>query len=36
MITNLRNFDYQTNSPCQYQRKGKEKSMENIDADVRM
>ena len=36
MITNLRSFDCQTNSPCQYQRNCTEKSMENIDTDVRV
>ena len=34
MIANLRGFDCYTNSPCQYQRKCTEKSMENLDTDV--
>ena len=34
MITNLRSFDYWINSPCQYQRKCEEKSMEKMDTDV--
>ena len=36
MITNLRGFDCQTNSPCQSQRKWIEEIMENTDTDVRM
>ena len=35
MITNLRCFDCKTNSPCQDYRKCIEKSMENMDTDVR-
>ena len=35
MIANLRGFDLQTNSPCQYQKKHMQKSMENVDTDVR-
>ena len=34
MITNTRSFDLQINSPCQYQKKYIEKSMENVDTDV--
>ena len=34
MITNTRSFDLQINSPCQYQKKQIEKSMENVDTDV--
>ena len=29
-------LDYQTNSPCQYPRKYKENSMENMPTDVRV
>ena len=36
MITTYRSFDCQTNSPCQYERKCIEKSMENMDVDVRV
>ena len=36
MIANLRGFDYQTNSPYQYQRKHLEESMRNIDTDVKV
>ena len=36
MITTQRSFDCSTNSPCQYQRKCIGKSMENMDADVRV
>ena len=36
MIVNLRSFDFYTNSPCQYQRKCVEKSLENMHADVRV
>ena len=35
MIAYLRGFDLQTNSPCQYQKKHMQKSMENVDIDVR-
>ena len=34
--TNLWSSDCQMNSPCQYQRKCIEKSMENMDTDVRV
>ena len=36
MITNVRSFDLQINSPCQYQKKYIEKSMENLDTNVRV
>ena len=36
MIANLRCFDCKTNSPCPDVRKCIEKSMENIDTDVRV
>ena len=36
MIANLRGFDLQTNSPCQYQKKHMQNSMENVDTDVRV
>ena len=36
VIANLRSFDCNTNSPCQYQKKGIQKRMENVDADVRV
>ena len=36
MIINLRNFDCSVNSPCQYQRKCMDKSIANIDTDVRV
>ena len=36
MIATHRSFDCQTNSPCQYERKCIEKSMENMDVDVRV
>ena len=36
MIADLRGFDCYTNSPYQYQRKWTEKSVENIDADVKV
>ena len=36
MTANLRSFDLQINSPCQYQKKHIEKSVENIDNDVRV
>ena len=35
MITNLRSSDCYTNFPCQYQRKCKKNSMENMETDVR-
>ena len=34
MTANLRSFDLQINSPCQYQKKHIEKSVENMDNDV--
>ena len=34
MIVNLRSFNYETNSPCQYQRKCIESSLENMDTEV--
>ena len=34
MIANVRSFDFKTNSPCPYQEKFTEISMENIDTDV--
>ena len=34
MITNTRSFDLQISSPCQYQKKQIEKSIENVDTDV--
>ena len=36
MPDNLRSFDLQMNSPRQYQKKHTEKSMENMDTDVRV
>ena len=36
MPDNLRSFDLQMNSPCQYQKKHTEKSTENMDTDVRV
>ena len=36
MPDNLRSFDLQKNSPCQYQKKHTEKSTENMDTDVRV
>ena len=36
MITDLKGFDCYSNSPFQYKRKNVEKSVENIDADVRV
>ena len=36
MIVNLRSFDCSMNSPCCYQRKCVEKSMENLYTDVRV
>ena len=36
MIANPRGFDLQMNSPCQYQMKHMEKSMENMDTDVKV
>lgn len=36
MIAKLRNFDFNTNFPCQYQRKSREKIMENMDTNVRV
>ena len=36
MIANLGSFDLLMNSPCQCQRKSIEKSVENIDTEVRM
>ena len=36
MIANLNSFDFQMNSPCQWQKKHMEKSMENMDTDVRV
>ena len=36
MFTNLRSFDHQMNSPCQFQEKDMEKSRENMDTDVRV
>ena len=36
MIAYLRGFDLQTNSPCQYQKIHMQKSMENVDIDVRV
>ena len=36
MTANLRSFDLQINSPCQYQKKHIEKSVENIDNNVRV
>ena len=36
VIAKLRSFDCYTNSPCQYQKKGIQKRMENVDADVRV
>ena len=35
IISNERFFDFYTNSPFRNQRKRTEKSMENVDADVR-
>ena len=35
-MANLRKFDCETNSPCQYWRKCIEKSIENMDTDVRV
>ena len=34
MIINLRSYNYVTNSPCQYQRKCIESSLENMDTEV--
>ena len=34
MPDNLRSFDLHMNSPCQYQKKHVEKSMENMETDV--
>ena len=36
MIANLIIFDYETNSPGQYQRKYIAESMRNMDSDVRV
>ena len=36
MPDNLRSFDLHLNSPCQYQKKHVEKSMENMETDVRV
>ena len=36
MIANLRSIDLQINSPCPYQKKNTEVSMENIETDVRV
>ena len=36
MTANLRSFDLQINSPCQYQKKHIEKSVQNMDCDVRV
>ena len=36
MIANPRSFDRFTNSPFQYERKCKEKDIENMDSDVRV
>ena len=36
MITDLKGFDCYSNSPFQYQRKNVERSIENIDTDVRV
>ena len=36
MIANLRSFDLQVNSPCQYQKMHIEKSIQNMDTDVRV
>ena len=36
MTANLRSFDHQINSPCQYQKKHTEKSVENMDRDIRV
>ena len=36
MTANVRSFDLQINSPCQYQKKHIEKSVKNIDNDVRV
>ena len=36
MITNPKSYDCETNSPCQYRRKCTEKSIENMDAGVRV
>ena len=36
MPDNLRSFDLQLNSPCQNQKKHVEKSMENMETDVRV
>ena len=36
MTANLRSFDLQINSPCQYQKKHIGKSVENMDNDVRV
>ena len=36
MINTLRGFDCLTNSPCQYQRKCIENSVENMGTDVRV
>ena len=36
MIANLSSFDFQMNSPCQWQKKCMEKSMENMDTDIRV
>ena len=33
-IANLRSFDLQINSPCQYQKKQIESSMRNVDTDA--
>ena len=36
MIANLSSFDFQMNSPCQWPKKHMEKSMENMDTDIRV
>ena len=36
MITNPKSYDCETNSPCQYRRKCTEKSIENMDAGLRV
>ena len=36
MIANLKSYDCKTNSPCQYQRKCIAKSVENMDAGVKV
>ena len=36
MIANLRSFDLKMNFPCQYQKTHIEKSIQNVDTDVRV